>query len=111
MFCHELLHRLCGCRARAIALCHLNDAARADVTRRVDDRHLASRAVAGIKPEYRMPCKRGLQEQLAQIVSKDADCLFLRLCRQVGTQFAFQCRNEETLVAVLHGSAQLLGEN
>ena len=111
VFCHEPLHCLCGCRARAVALCHLNDAARADVARRVDDRHLASRAVARVKPEHRMTCKRRLQEQLAQIMSKDADRLFLRLCRQVGAQFAFQCRNEETLVAVLHGSAQLRGEN
>ena len=111
VFCHEPLHCLCGCRARAVALCHLNDAARADVARRVDDRHLASRTVAGIEPEHRMSGKRGLQEQLAQIVPKDADRLFLRLCRQVGAQLAFQCRNEETLVAVLHGSAQLRSEN
>ena len=111
MFCHELLHCLSSCRARTVALCHLNDAARANVSCRVNDRHLASRAVAGIEPEYRMPCKRGLQEQLAQIVPKDADRLFLRLCRQVGAQFAFQCRNEEALVAVLYGSAQLFGEN
>ena len=58
-----------------------------------------------------MTCKRRLQEQLAQIMSKDADRLFLRLCRKVGAQFAFQCRNEEPLVAVLYGSAQLFGEN
>ena len=111
VFCHELLHCLSSCRTRAVALCHLNDAARADVSCRVNDRHLASCAVAGVKSEHRMPCKRRLQEQLAQIVPKDADRLFLRLCRQVGAQFAFQCRNEETLVAVLYGSAQLFGEN
>ena len=58
-----------------------------------------------------MSRKRGLQEQLAQIVSKDADRLFLRLCRKVSAQFAFQCRNEEPLVAVLYGSAQLRSEN
>ena len=111
VFCHELLHCLSSCRARTVALCHLNDAARANISCRVNDRHLASCAVAGVEPEYRMPCKRGLQEQLAQIMSKDTDRLFLRLCRQVGAQFAFQCRNEETLVAVLHGGAQLFGEN
>ena len=72
----EFFHRPCRCRTCAVTLCHLDHAAVEHISCRVDNGHFTSRAVTGVKSEYRMPCERRLQKELTQIVPKNADCLF-----------------------------------
>ena len=79
---NEFQEHLCCGPACAVALRHLDDAARKDVAGRIDDRHLASCTVARVKSQYRMSCERRLQAQLAQIAPEHSDCLFLRCLSQ-----------------------------
>ena len=78
---------------------------------RVDDGDLAARAVAGIEPHDDMSCERRLEEQLFQVLTKDFDCLFLRLFGETRAQLALQRGEEQAFIPVLDGGAQLRGKD
>ena len=94
--------------ALAVTPRELNHTARTDVARCVDKSHLAARAVTRIKPQNRMSGKRRLQEELTEIVSEYGNRFLFSGLSQLGAEFAFQCGNEQTLVAVLNRRVQLV---
>ena len=102
MVCLDEFQEACRRRfALAVALRDLNYTACEDVTGRIDQCHLAARAVAGVKSEHRMPCKRGLQEKLTEVVPEYGNRLLLCRLGQLCAQFALKCGDEQPLVAVL----------
>lgn len=95
-----------GFFAFGVALCELQDAVVDDVSRRVDDGHLAAGPVAWIQSHDGLAGQRGLQKELAQVGAEDADGLRFGLLGESGANLTLQRWEEQTLVAVGDGVAQ-----
>ena len=97
--------------ALGVALRELEHAVVQDAARRIDDGHLAARAVAGVEPHDDMAAERRLQEQLPQVHAEDMDGLRLGILRELRADFAFECREQQAVLAIFERRAELVCED
>ena len=107
----EVEHGLRGRRALRLALRDLEHAVREHAACRVDDGHLAARAVAGIEPHDDAARERRLQEELSEIRAEDMDGLRLCVLRELAADLALERGEEQAFLAVRERRAQLVRED
>ena len=76
---------------------------------RVDRRHLAAGAEAGVDAHHRPLAQRRLEQQVAQVGGEDLDGVVVAELAQLAADLALDRRAQQPLVAVLDGQAHLLG--
>ena len=69
----------------------------------VDDGDLAAHAVAGVQPHDRFAADGRLQQQLAQVVAKDADGPLGRSVGQLAAQLVFEAGVDQAAVGIQRG--------
>ena len=106
--CEDFLR---GGFALGIALRELEHAVAQDAARRIDDGHLAARAVAGVEAHDDMAAERRLQEQLPQVHAEDMDGLRLSVLCELRVDFAFERGEQQAVLAVFERRAELVRED